>query len=74
MTVTNMWNRGNSVFRFAEKYGFEKPNDNRALQLMTCAAKTVMQSFPDIVLAYGESDEYSFIFRRQTKIFERRLR
>ena len=60
--------------RFADKYGFEKPNDDRALQLMTCAAQTVMQSFRDIVIAYGQSDEYSFIFRRQTNIFERRLR
>jgi len=41
---------------------------------MTCAAQTVMRSFHDIVLAYGESDEYSFIFRRQTSIFDRRLR
>jgi len=62
------------LFRFADKYGFEKPNDDRALQLMTCAAQTVMKSFSDIVLAYGQSDEYSFIFRRRTNIFERRLR
>jgi len=60
--------------RFADKYGFEKPNDDRALQLMTSAAQTVMRSFRDIVLAYGQSDEYSFIFRRQTNIFERRHR
>jgi len=62
------------VFRFSDKYGFEKPNDDRALQLMTCAAQIVMQSFHDIVLAYGQSDEYSFIFRRQANIFDRRLR
>jgi len=62
------------VFRFADKYGFEKPNDDRSLRLMTSAAQTVMRSFHDIVLAYGQSDEFSFIFRRQTNIFERRLR
>ena len=60
--------------RFADKYGFEKPNDDRALQLMTCAAQAVMRSFHDIIIAYGQSDEYSFIFRRQTNIFERRQR
>ena len=70
----HMKNRWRMSFRFADKYGFEKPNDDRALQLMTCAAQTVMQSFRDVVLAYGQSDEYSFIFRRQTNIFERRLR
>lgn len=64
---------GRSFHGFSDKYGFEKPNDDRALQLMTCAAQTVMRSFRDIVLAYGESDEYSFIFRRQTDIFDRRL-
>jgi tRNA(His) guanylyltransferase len=33
-----------------------------------------MKSFHDIVIGYGESDEYSFIFRRETSVFERRIR
>lgn len=33
-----------------------------------------MESFPDVVLGYGQSDEYSFVFRRSTKLFQRRAR
>ena len=28
---------------------------------MDAAAKAVMEEFPDIVLAFGESDEYSYV-------------
>lgn len=41
---------------------------------MTRAASRVMADFKDIVLAYGQSDEYSFIFRRDTTIYSRRQR
>jgi tRNA(His) guanylyltransferase len=47
-----------SAIRFSEKHGFAKPNDIRALKLMDAAAKDVMEEHPDIVLAFGESDEY----------------
>ena len=46
------------VDRFSEAHGFEKPNDERALRLMDYAACEVMSEYPDIILAYGESDEY----------------
>lgn len=45
-------------FRFSDGHGFEKPNDQRALQLMNKCAETVMKEFTDIVIAYGQSDEY----------------
>jgi len=35
-------------------------------------ATSVMQEFRDIVLAYGQSDEYSFVFRKETAAFKRR--
>ncbi|KAJ4004352.1 tRNA-His guanylyltransferase [Fusarium irregulare] len=41
------------------KYGFEKPNDRRALDLMNAAAKQIVTELPDIMIAYGISDEYS---------------
>jgi tRNA(His) guanylyltransferase len=44
--------------RLCDKYGFEKPNDRKALELMNEAAKAVVRSFPQIVIAYGHSDEY----------------
>ena len=46
------------IFRFSDKHGFTKPNDERALQLMITAARSVMKEFTDIVIAYGQSDEY----------------
>lgn len=46
--------------RFSTKYGFEKPNDKRALDLMNAAAQRVMSELPDITIAYGVSDEYRY--------------
>ena len=53
-----MWRPRTRHIRFSEKHGFTKPNDLRALQLMDHAAKDLMVEHPDIVLAFGESDEY----------------
>lgn len=47
-----------SFYRFSEDHEFAKPNDVRALQLMDEAASSVMESFADITLAFGESDEF----------------
>ena len=60
--------------RFCDVHGFTKPNDSRALQLMNKAAECVMREFPDMVLAYGQSDEYSFVLKRETTLFSRRAR
>lgn len=46
------------VVRFSDKYAFEKPNDRRGIDLMNAAAKAVLKELPDIVIAYGISDEY----------------
>lgn len=39
---------------------------------MNAAALAVVQGIPDITIAYGVSDEYSFVFRRGTTLFDRR--
>lgn len=49
------------IKRMCAKYGFEKPNDRRALDLMNTAAKAVVTDLPEITIAYGVSDEYRFI-------------
>uniref|UniRef100_A0A8K9WZ61 Probable tRNA(His) guanylyltransferase n=1 Tax=Oncorhynchus mykiss TaxID=8022 RepID=A0A8K9WZ61_ONCMY len=46
-----------------EQHNFLKPNDNRALGLMTCSARSVMEVLDDII-SYGQSDEFSFVFKR----------
>ncbi|KAF8151033.1 Thg1 C terminal domain-containing protein [Crassisporium funariophilum] len=63
---------GHSFHRFSEKHEFTKPNDVRALELMDRAAKDVMEEYPDIVLAFGESDEFSFLLRKSTNLYNRR--
>ncbi|XP_058137456.1 probable tRNA(His) guanylyltransferase isoform X3 [Dasypus novemcinctus] len=63
---------GRNFHRFAEKHNFAKPNDSRALHLMNKCAQTVMEELEDIVIAYGQSDEYSFVFRRKSNWFKRR--
>lgn len=49
--------------RFSEVHGFQKPNDEPALQLMNESAKAVLEDMPDFVFAYGESDEYRYNLR-----------
>lgn len=62
------------LLRFSEKHSFAKPNDIRALNLMTKCAQTVMEELEDILIAYGQSDEYSFVFKRKSNWFKRRAR
>jgi tRNA(His) 5'-end guanylyltransferase len=50
-------------------HNFSKPNDERALQLMDHAAKDVMNEFKDVILAFGESDEYRLVFQTRKKSF-----
>lgn len=63
---------GRNYTKFADVHQFEKPNDLEALELMNRAAMTVMEDYREIVIAYGQSDEYSFIFRKDTQLFNRR--
>uniref|UniRef100_A0A5S6QQL0 Probable tRNA(His) guanylyltransferase n=1 Tax=Trichuris muris TaxID=70415 RepID=A0A5S6QQL0_TRIMR len=57
---------------FSDQHDFKKPNDSRALNLMSMAAKHVMRNHKDIRIAYGQSDEYSFVLWKGTKAWNRR--
>ncbi|KAK6458366.1 Thg1 C terminal domain-containing protein [Scheffersomyces xylosifermentans] len=63
---------GKGFHKFSEEYKFDKPNDLRALQVMNRAAQAVMSQFSDVLMAYGDSDEYSFLLRKQCSLYERR--
>ncbi|KAI5287382.1 hypothetical protein KEM52_001613, partial [Ascosphaera acerosa] len=63
---------GIGFHKFSKYYGFHKPNDARALSVMNDAAVAVMRRYPDLVLAYGQSDEYSFVFHKSCQLWERR--
>ncbi|MCJ1322904.1 tRNA-His guanylyltransferase [Xylographa vitiligo] len=52
---------GRGFHKFSSKYGFKKPNDRRALDLMNAAATGVLKELSDICFAYGFSDEFSKI-------------
>ena len=63
---------GKGFSKFTALHDFKKPNDYDALVLMNEAAKAVMHEFDDIFLAYGQSDEYSFVFRKESTVYKRR--
>ncbi|TIB99929.1 tRNAHis guanylyltransferase [Wallemia mellicola] len=63
---------GQSFHRFSDIHQFEKPNDKRALECMNSAARFVLEEIQDVILAFGESDEFSFLLRPQTTLYDRR--
>ena len=63
---------GRGFSKLTSKYAFTKPNDIRALDLMNAAAIEVTKSIVDSVLAYGQSDEYSFVLHENTNLFDDR--
>jgi len=63
---------GRCFTKFCDSMSMVKPNDLRGIQLMNKAALEVFQNFKDIVIAYGDSDEYSFVFRKSANLFNRR--
>lgn len=63
---------GRNFHQFSDEHEFVKPNDIRGLSLMNRCASQVMKQFGDICISYGQSDEYSFVFKRSTTEFGRR--
>ncbi|KAJ5676799.1 tRNA(His) guanylyltransferase [Penicillium maclennaniae] len=63
---------GRGFHKLSDHYEFIKPNDRRALDLMNAAAVEVMKELPDLCIAYGVSDEFSFVFHPTCQLFERR--
>lgn len=63
---------GKNFHKFADVHKFDKPNDLRGLNLMNFAASSVMKEFNEIILSYGQSDEYSFVFHRTANVYNRR--
>lgn len=53
---------GRGFHKLCDKYKFKKPNDRQALDLMNAAAQGVMKEVQELVVAYGHSDEYRWVF------------
>lgn len=65
---------GKNFHEFSDSYKFDKPNDIRAINLMNaCAKNLVLKYKSEMICAYGESDEYSFILRKDTQLYNRRI-
>eukprot|EP00040_Diaphanoeca_grandis_P010279 m.52577 g.52577 ORF g.52577 m.52577 type:complete len:283 (+) comp21632_c0_seq2:126-974(+) len=63
---------GRAFTKFTAAHKFQKPNDARALRLMNDAGTACMNEFQDMVLAFGQSDEYSFVFKKTCNLWARR--
>ncbi|XP_003738789.1 probable tRNA(His) guanylyltransferase [Galendromus occidentalis] len=63
---------GKGFHKFTQTHNFKKPNDSRGLNLMSRCAESVMDEFSEIAIAYGQSDEYSFVFRKSAEVYKRR--
>jgi len=63
---------GKAFHKFSSQHNFQKPNDVRALSLMNACATEVMKEFPDVMFSFGQSDEYSFVLRKDSGMYGRR--
>lgn len=63
---------GRGFSRFTDAHGYIKPNDPRGLALMAQCAAAVMRDWGEAILAFGHSDEFSFVFPPQSTVFGRR--
>lgn len=63
---------GKGFHKFTTLHNYEKPNDKLGLTLMNICAEEVMKKFTEIWISYGQSDEFSFVLRKNTVFFNRR--
>ncbi|CXI20299.1 tRNAHis guanylyltransferase, putative [Plasmodium berghei] len=63
---------GSDFKKFIKQHEYIKPNDLRGLNLMNECAINVLKNYDEIDLCYGHSDEFSFLFRKSTKLWNRR--
>ncbi|SBT70477.1 tRNAHis guanylyltransferase, putative [Plasmodium malariae] len=58
--------------KFIKVHEYKKPNDIRGLHLMNECAIGVIKKYDEIDMCYGHSDEFSFLFRKNAKLWNRR--
>ena len=63
---------GKAFTKFTDAHQYKKPNEIHGIKLMVLAGLSVMESFSEIFLAYGQSDEFSFAFKKNSKLYNRR--
>ena len=63
---------GKGFTKFTDAHQYKKPNEIQGIRLMILAGLSVMESFPEIFLGYGQSDEFSFAFKKNAHLYNRR--
>ena len=63
---------GRGFTEFCINHNLEKPLDDRLIRLMSYCGRKVMEKFDEMVFAFGESDEFSFVFKKNAQVFNRR--
>ena len=63
---------GKGFTKFTDAHGYKKPNEIKGIKVMALAGLSVMESFPEIFLGYGQSDEFSFAFKKNASLYNRR--
>lgn len=64
---------GDKFHKFCSEHNFHKPNDKRGLDLMVDSAKHLIRTYrKHIPLAYGHSDEFSFLIKANSDLLSRR--
>ena len=63
---------GRGFSKFTAEHAFGKASDVRGVSLMNQCAAEVLKEWGEIVLAFGQSDEYSFVLPRHATVFGRR--
>jgi len=56
---------------FCQQHEPLHPIDDRMVGLMNECGRRVMARYEDIVFGFGQSDEFSFIFRRSARVLNR---
>ena len=63
---------GRAFTPFCQRHPILRPIDDRLLGLMNECGRKVMEKNADIVFGFGQSDEFSFIFKKSSETFGRK--
>ena len=63
---------GNGFSEFVRNQRFKKPMDARGVNLMVATAEALCLKFREVRMAFGQSDEFSFVLPRKCGLWKRR--
>jgi tRNA(His) guanylyltransferase len=63
---------GRGFTPFCLQHSILRPIDDRLCGLMRLSGRRTMARYPDIAFSLGQSDEFSFVFKKSTTLFDRR--